>query len=258
MMRNILTITGKEFRGYFNGPTIYIVAGLFSTFLSFTFFMLLRHFSQKSTFFMMQTQGQGEGLNLHNEVMVGLISNINLILLILIPFLTVRLFAEEKKMRTFDLLLTSPITSAQIVIGKYLAGLFAVWLLISLSFIYPVGVSFFAEIQWGPLVSAYIGLFLIAAMYVAIGIFASSLTESVILAGFIAIILSLGLWFIAWSSIVVENPIWTSVLEHLSVSHHFGEFVKGSLQLVGLVFTLSIVAVYCFLTERVVESARWR
>lgn len=257
-MKKIFTIWSKEFKGYFHGPSFYIVGGLYTAFLSFSFFMLLKHFAKQTMFQMAQTQGRGEGVNLHGVVFVGLISNINLILLILVPFLTVRLLTEEKKMRTFDLLLTSPITSFQIVMGKYLAALSVVWSFCLISLVYPLSLLFFTQIQWGVLVSSYLGLMLIAAMYVAIGIFASSLTSSVILSGFISIILSLGLWFIAWTSVVVENPVLQTVFEHLSVSQHFGEFMKGSIAITGFVFSLSIVAIYVFLTERVVESMRWR
>lgn len=258
-MRNILTIAGKDFRGYFSGPAFYVIGGLFTTFLSFTYFMLLRNFAQRSFQMMqMQMRGMGDGMNLHNEVIVGHISNVNLVLLILIPFITVRLFAEEKKMRTLDLLLTSPVTATEIVVGKFLAAFGAVWMLILVSLVYPISTAFFAPMQWGSMFSAYAGLLLIGAMYVAVGVFSSSLTESVILAGFIAIILSLCLWFVSWGSVVVEDPNWTTILNHISVSNHFGQFVRGSIQLVGLTFCLSVIAIYCFLTQRVVESARWR
>ncbi len=257
-MNKVLTIWSKEFKGYFHGPSFYIVSGLYTAFLSFSFFMLLKHFAKQSMFYMAQTQGHGEGVNLHGVVFVGLISNINLILLILVPFLTVRLLTEEKKLRTFDLLLTSPITSMQIVLGKYLAALSVVWSFCLISLIYPASLLFFTKIQWGVLISSYMGLLMIAAIYVAIGLFASSLTSSVILSGFIALILSLGLWFIAWTSVVVEDATLQSIFEHLSVSQHFGEFMKGSIAITGFVFSLSVVAIYVFLTERVVESMRWR
>ena len=161
-------------------------------------------------------------------------------------------------MRTFDLLLTSPITSLEIVIGKYLAALTVGWGLSLLSLVYPLSLIKFTELQWGVMASSYVGLLLIVAMYVAIGVFASSLTQSVLLSGFIAIILSLGIWFVAWTSVILENPTLTAIFEHLSVAQHFGDFLKGSFQLAGVVFCLSVVALFCFLTERVVESARWR
>lgn len=257
-MKKILTIWMKELKGYIHGPSFYIVSALYTGFLSFSFFMLLRHFAKQSMFFMAQSQGRGEGINLHGVVFTGLISNINLVMLILVPFLTVRLLTEEKKFRTFDLLMTSPISSFQIVMGKLLAALTVVWGFCLISLVYPLSLMFFTEVQWGVLISSYMGLLLIVGMYVAIGLFASSLTQSVILSGFISIILSLGLWFVAWTSVVVEDATVKNIFEHLSVSQHFGDFLKGNVSVASFVFCLSVVAVYTFLTERVVESARWR
>lgn len=257
-MRSILTIASKDFRGYFSGAGFYVIAGLFTAFLSYTYLMQLDHFASRSAMQMYQMGGQGAGLNLHNEVIIGHISSLNLVLLFLIPFLTVRLFAEEKKMRTFDLLLTSPVTATEIVLGKYLAALGVVSALIVLSLLYPIATLYFTPIQWGPLASAYVGLFFVAGIYVAVGLFASSLTESVILAGFLAIILSLLLWFIAWGGSMAEDQLWQSVLKHLSMPTHFQDFLRGTIQTSSLVFSFSVIGIYTFLTQRVIESARWR
>lgn len=257
-MNKILTIWAKEFRTYFGGPGFFVITGIYLLFLSFTFFMLLKHFTEKSLRMMYMMQGQGGDLNLHREVFVGLIGNINLVLLFLVPFITVRLLAEEKKMRTFDLLLTSPITSVQIVLGKYLAALSVSWILCLLSVVYPLSIIKFTEIEWPLLASAYLGLLLVVAMYVAIGLFASSLTQSMILAGFIGIILSFGLWFVAWITVAFDDSTVTKIMEHLSVVQHFSKFTEGVVQVSGLVFSISVVAIFCFLAERVVESSRWR
>jgi ABC-2 type transport system permease protein len=257
-MTGALTIAKRDFKSYFSGPGFYIVAFLFTGFLSYTYTMVLQHFAQRSFQFMMQSQGRGSGLNLHTEVFVHHISNVNLVLLLFTPFLTVRLFSEEMKMRTFDLLLTSPVTATEIVIGKFLAGFGAAFSLVALSMVYPLATRAFTEIQWGPLASAYLGLIFLTAAYVSIGIFCSSLTDSMIVAGISAIILSLLLWFVAWSGVLVEDPNMQAILNHFSVSNHFGQFVRGSIELKSLVFHLSVITLYCFLTQRVVESARWR
>lgn len=257
-MKKTLTIWSKEFRTYFSGPGFYVITGIYMLFLSYTFLLQLKSFTERSIRMMYMAQGQGGGLNLHREVIVGLIGTVNLILLFLVPFLTVRLLAEEKRSRTFDLLLTSPITSLQIVAGKFLGALSVAWLLCLLSLVYPLSIVKFTEIQWGILASSYLGLLFVAAMYVAIGLFASSLTQSNILSGFIAIIMSFGLWFIAWSSQAIEDPTLSAVFDHLSLAQHFAKFSEGSLQVSSIVFSLSVVTVFCFLAERVVESARWR
>jgi len=262
-MRGIITIMKKDLRVYFSGPSFYVIAALFTGLLSYTYYAILSRFHEQSMFMMMQTRGQGGGLNLHNQVFLQHISNLNLILLFFTPFLTVRLFAEEKKLRTFDLLLTSPVTATQIVLGKYLAGALTVFLLIFISALYPVSTSLFADVQWGLLGGAYLGLVLLSLAYVSVGVFCSSLTDSVVVAGIMSIILSLLLWFVAWSSVIAEGVEFygvdmKAVFEHISVATHFSEMVQGKIQSAGIVFFGSIVVLYCFLTQRVVESARWR
>lgn len=257
-MTGIMTIAKRDFKSYFSGPTFYIVAFLFCAFLSVGYYVLLTQFAQSSLQYMKQMQGRGEGLNLHSQVMVGHISYVHLVLFFFIPFLTVRLFAEEKKHRSFDLLMTSPVSSTEIIIGKFMAGMGATLVLILLSLFYPVATSLFSEIQWGPLASAYLGLFLLVSAYVAVGLFCSSLTDSVIVAGITSIVFSLMLWFVAWGSAMAENPTAQTILNHMAVTYHFSNLVKGSVETSGIIFHLSVVTLYCFLTQRVVESHRWR
>lgn len=256
-MRAILTIWGREIRTYLKSPSFYVIIGMFLSFMSMTWILLLNHFTGRVARMGFAGGGQ-QGLNLHREVFVGLLGNVNLILLILIPIMTARLLAEEKKLRTFDLLLTSPISSTQIVIGKFLGGLSIAWILCLMSLIYPLSVMKFTEIQWGILMTSYLGLLLVVGMYVAIGLFASSLTDSILLAGFIAIIFSLGLWFVSWGSATAEGPLAIKFFDHVSVVQHFEKMTQGSMQIASFAFMLSVILLFCFLSERVVESARWR
>jgi ABC-2 type transport system permease protein len=255
-MSGMLTIAWRDFKAYFSGATFYFVTGLFSFFLGVGYYVLLRTFAERSAQY--QRQGQSSGLNLHSEVIVGHISYVHLVLFFFIPFLTVRLFAEEKRVRSFDLLMTSPVTSTQIALGKFLAGLSATLLLVMVSFYFPLVTAPFAQVQWGPLLSAYLGLTLLVTVYVAVGVFCSSLTDSVIIAGITSIIFSLMLWFVAWGSSMAESPFAQAVLNHMAVTHHFANLAKGSIEFSGILFHLSVVALYCFLTQRVVESHRWR
>lgn len=202
--------------------------------------------------------GADGGLNLHLTVFLYHISQINLLFIFMIPALTMRLLAEEKKLRTYDLLLTSPITSTQIVVGKFLAGFGAVAFLTSISFLYPLFTATFAGVQFGPLLVAYLGVLLVSAAYVAVGLFASSLTESVVLSVCMGLIFNLSLWFISQGVDFSNDPMFMSVMEHLSVGNHFMNFVKGSLKLSSSVFLLSVIGFFVFLTQRVVEASRWR
>jgi ABC-2 type transport system permease protein len=257
-MRKLWTIATKDFRGYLSSPAFYIVAALFTVFLGFTFAMLLEHFNQRSMHFIIPGQNRGEGLNLHNEVFVGLISAMNLAFIFLVPVLAVRQLTEEKKTKAFDLLLTSPVTAWQIAIGKYLAAYMAVCLLIGMSFLYPLGLSLVMEIQWSSLASAYIGLFLLSGVYVGVGLFAASLTESFFAAYGIAFLLVLGSWFVAWVRVIIDDAFWGQIMNYVSIGQHFEEFGKGQISLGAIAFFLSLIMFFIFLSDRVIESSRWR
>ncbi len=257
-MKGAMTIFAKDLKGYFTGPAFYIISFLFTGYLSYTYYVILRHFAQRSMFFMMQNHGQGEGLNLHQEVVVHHISNVNLVLLFLMPFLAVRLFTEEKKMHTMDLLLTSPVTATQIVVGKFLAAIGVAWTLVAVSALYPLSTSLFAQMEWGTFLSSYGGLLLLAACYAAVAVLCSSLTDSVLLAGILAIITTLMLWFVGWMNAISEDTTMQAIINQMSVSTHFGNMVKGSLQLSSFIYFGSVLFLFGFLTQRVVESARWR
>jgi len=208
--------------------------------------------------YMAQMQGRGDGLNLHQEVMVGLVSWLHLFLIFIIPILAMRQFTEEKKMRTFDLLLTMPISATEIVVGKFLSTFLTVIFLVGICLIYPLAISRVAEIEWNVLLSSFLGIILLGGIYVAIGIFASSLTDSMIAAFGLSFVLSLSLWFVSWGAMAVEDSQLTVIINHMAVANHFQEMIRGNVQLSGIIFCLSLIFLFCFLTQRVVESARWR
>ncbi len=257
-----IAVAGKDLRSLFFSPLFYVIAALCSAIWSVMYLIGLQQFEANTRMMMfqqMQRGGQGEGgPNIHYEVFARHISLTNFIMILAVAALTMRLFAEEKKQRTMDLLMTSPLTATQIVGGKFLAGLLAAWALIAISFLYPASVGFVAEFDWGPLLSSYLGLLLLTAGYVAVGAFASSLTESAVLAVVMSLIFSVSIWFVGAGSEVAENAFWRSVFEHLSVGTHFVSFLKGSVGIASTVYFLSLAFLCCFLTQRVVESSRWR
>ena len=251
-MRNILVIAKKDLKTLFSSSIFYVVCTFCTILWGIIFATKFLMFSQN---FM---AGQETNHNIHGEVFLTHISSVNLLFILLVPALTMRLLAEEKKQRTIDLLLTSPLTSTQIVLGKYLAGLGGVLFLIALSFLYPIMTAFMAEIQWGPLLSTYLGLILISGIYVAIGLFASSLTESVVLSVVMGLIFNLLFWFIGMTAERTEIPYVTSIIEYLSVGQHFMAFAAGSIKLNAAIFFLSCAGFFVFLAQRVVEFFRWR
>lgn len=253
-MKKTLIIAGKEYKSYFTGPVAYVVTGLFVFLMSWMFFQILAAFAQRSPLMMMQ----GRGMSLNDYVFSPHFGNVNVVLLIMIPALTMRLFAEEKKNRTMDLLMTSPLTATEIVVGKYFAGLFVVWTILATLAIYPLVTLLFSNYDKGPILTAFLGLGLLSGVYVAIGVFASSLTENVIIAYFVAFVLSLFFWVIGWASASMEGATSQSIFNYLSIVSHFGDFTKGMIDVSAIIYYLSLIFFFCFLTHRVVESARWR
>jgi ABC-2 type transport system permease protein len=207
---------------------------------------------------MMQGRGENAGASLHFEVFAKHISLVNFIMILATAALTMRLLAEEKKNRTYDLLMTSPVNATQIVLGKLLAGIGAAWALVFVSALYPISLRAFAAFDWGPLFAAYLGLLLVTASYVAVGLFASSLTESAVLAVVMSLIFSVAIWFVGAGAEASDNHVISKIFEHLSVGTHFVAFIRGGIGTASLVFFASLVFLCAFLTQRVVESSRWR
>lgn len=254
-MRKAFVIAKKEYRSYLTGPMAYTILGITTFVISWMFFQMLAKFSRDAAFSMYGGRG---GPSLNDYVFAGLFSNANVILLILVPAFTMRLFAEEKKNRTMDLLMTSSLTATEIVLGKFLGGLCIVWTIVAFLGVYPLVISFFANFDKGPVLTGLLGVFFMTGVYVAVGLFASSLTENAIIAYILALMMSLFLWVIGWASGSADGPTAQAVFNHLSVVTHFMNFIKGVVDSSSVVYYFTLMFFFCFLTHRVVESARWR
>jgi len=206
----------------------------------------------------MASMGGPSGMNINYQLFLQHISNVHLIFIFAIPAVTMRLLSEEKKQRTYDLLLTSPITATDIAVGKFLAGYGAVAVLILLSFVYPMATAALAEFSWPTLLAAYLGILLVSGFYVAVGVFASSLTESAMLSVVLGVLFNLTIWFLGVAQESVDSSLWNSVLSYISIGQQFFNFIKGTIRLSSVLFFLSSITFFVFLCQRVVESARWR
>lgn len=255
-MRGAWVIAGKDLRNVFLSPLFYIVAGMCSVIWWVFFWQSLAMFIKQSQISAMQ--GKAEGLPLHFYVVWGHFSIVNLIMIFAVAALTMRLFTEEKRNRTFDLLLTAPVTSTEIVVGKLIAGVATAWALLLVASLYPLSLAAYGSMQWGPLASSMLGIMLLCAAYVAVGIFASSITQSAVIAVILALIFNVSLWFLGAVAEGTTDPATRSLFEHLSVGEHFQSFMKGNPSLTGLVYFLSLIFMFSFLTRQVVESTRWR
>jgi ABC-2 type transport system permease protein len=255
-MRAILTLAGRDLKNLLRSPMFYVIAGLCTLLWSYSFMRNLLDFADQSRMYMQP--GMEAGMNIQRSVFLQHISQINLLFIFVVPALTMRLIAEEKKTRTYDLLLTAPISATQIAVAKFLAGWGAIGVLTGISFLYPLGTRLVADYAMGPLLSAYLGVTLVAASYVAVGIFASSLTESIVLSVVMALIFNVMLWFISQGAAGIGNPIISGVMDYLSMGQHFLNFILGVIKLKSLTFFASVIGLFIFLTQRVVESSRWR
>lgn len=253
--KQVRVITSRDFYHLVLTPLFFMFSGLSCIFLSYVFPRDLFRFA--STYMRPSFGGMDQPRNIHFDVFVSHISYINLILLFCVPILAMKLIAEEKKNRSFDLLMTSPISSLQIVVGKYLALLGVLFIFLVVTSLYPLSTAFFTDIPFGPLLTSYTGLFLLAAVYASVGLFTSSLTNSLFLSVFIGVILNIALWFISQGQ-DFASPVMTSVMEYLSVAQHLTSFVKGSLTITSFTFFSSCVLLFLFLVYKVIEFGRWR
>lgn len=257
-MNSTYVIFKKELASFYKSPLFYFLAFMMTILLSILFSISLDKFAQTASNAMLQFGMQPQLLNIHYSVFLPHLSIINLIFIFLIPALTMRLISEEKKMKTFDLLLTSPITSVAIVLGKYFATLFVIVGLILISFLYPLISRNVFEFSWAPTLVAGLGIFLVAAVYTSMNLFASSLTDNSLVSFVLSIVFNLSIWFVGALNESFDEPAIKKVLEHISLNNHLAGLIEGTIRTNGLIFFFSIIVLFCFLTERVVESSRWR
>ncbi len=249
-MKTIFCIFKKELRSIIGSPFYYVIGLLFATFLSINYIRSLAQFQTMSM--------QGAGLNIHSGLFIPHLNSIYLIFLVVIPLLTMRLFAEEKRNHTFDLLLTAPITSSQIVIGKFLASWLSVLILLAIGLLYPLMTASVASFDWGPMWGSYLGMFWLAGVNVSIGMFASTLTASSVVCAFLGFLLILALMLLGSGAGQMADPFWSSLLDQLSLVTHLQSFFQGLFEIKGFVFMISCILLFSFMAIRMVESSRWR
>jgi len=257
-MKSIFLIAGKEIRSLFVSPIAYVVLTGFLLLGGWFFFNLLFRFTYLLTLYTSFQNLQGlQSLNLNEQVIAPLLHNLTIVLVIMIPIITMRTFAEEKKNGTYELLLTSPLTVTQLVLGKFLGSLFFVLVMILLTGIYPAILLRYGNPELGILASGYLGLFLLAIVFVSVGLLTSSLTENQIVAAITCFVILLLLYVLSWPSETAGATLG-NVLKYLSVIEHFSEMVKGIIDTKNLVYFLSLILLSLFLTHRSVEASRWR
>lgn len=253
-MRNLLAIAGKELRSYFASPIAYVVIGFFILLYGYFFALILQIFVQSS----LQVDPTSAGPQNINEMVIRpLMQNATVILLFVMPSITMRTYAEEKRTGTIELLLTSPLTDTQIILGKFL-GAFALYTAMLATTLIHMGILFwYGDPEWKPIATGYLGLLMMGGAFISAGLFVSSLTKNQIVAGVVTFAVLLFFWIISWIS-NFSSPVVGEIASYLSLVDHGEDFWRGIIDTTHVVYYLSFIVFGLFLTVRSVDSERWR
>lgn len=252
-MTNVLAIAHKELKAYFASPIAYVVIGLFALLFGYFFYALLAFFDQQSR----QMMGFGGAVNINEQMIGPLFLNASVVLLFVLPMITMRTYAEEKRSGTMELLLTAPITDFQIIMGKFVGamGLYAAMLGITL--VHVAMLFAYGEPEWWPVATGYLGMLLMGGCFISLGLFISSLTRNQIVAAVVTFAVFLLLWIINWVA-PYTGPTTQQVLNYLAITEHLHDFTRGILDTRHLVYYVSFIAFGLFLTARAVDVERWK
>ncbi len=252
-MRNILTICRRELNAYFASPIAYLLLTMFAVIFGYFFWVAVGFFSMAS----LQSQMRGFPVDLNEMVIRPLLMNASVIGLFLIPMISMRLFAEEKRAGTIELLLTSPVRDIEIVLGKWLSAVLMYATLLLISMVNFVFLFIHGQPDWRPLLAGYLGLLLQGGSLLALGLFISTLTRNQIIAGGATFGVCLLLWVFEWAG-ASDQTTTTQVMSYLSVVSHFEPFAKGVIDSKDAIYFLSLIFFGLFLSSRSLESLRWR
>ncbi|MXZ92637.1 MAG: ABC transporter permease subunit [Chloroflexi bacterium] len=237
-MRTIRAVALKEIQIYFSSPVAYIVALIFMALSGFFFVRDL-------------------GNPFPEASLSNFFQGATLVLTLLAPALTMRLLAEEQKMGTIELLLTSPVRDWEVILGKYLSSFVFLLFLLALTSYYVVLLLVFATPDPGPIYSGYLGLVLYGMAALSVGVLTSTLTSNQIIAAVVSFGILVALYATALISEVVTGT-WASIFNQLGFTGHFNDFVSGIIDSAHIVYFLTVTALFLFLSIRALESRRWR
>jgi len=254
-MRNVWTIFVKELKSYFASPIAYGLMAFFALISGYFFFVYVAGFVQRG--FESQMMGRSMPMDVNEWVVRPMLMNVSVIGLFIIPMITMRLFAEEKRSGTIELLVTSPVRDIEIILGKWFAAVVLYACILGIAALNLAILFFYGKPDVKPLLVGLLGLLLQGACLLAIGTFISTTTRNQIIAGTATFGISLLLWILDWVSSFESAP-WAKVISYLSVVTHFEPFAKGVIDSKDVIFYVSMIFFGLFLTARSMESLRWR
>ncbi|MFC1554105.1 ABC transporter permease [candidate division KSB1 bacterium] len=260
-MSNVLAIYKREIKSFFVSPIAYGVIAGFLVMSGFFFYITLTQFldvTYRSTMEAQAAQQLPPPLNVNVMVIPSLFTYFAMIILLMNSLITMKLFAEEKKMMTIELLFTSPITSLQTVLGKFFAGftLFMIMLLPTIS--YFLIMDIYGDPELTPIFTGYIGLILLGGVFIAIGIMASSLTENQLVSVAISLSISVLFWISSWPVNLMGTSFLSSIFNYLSLQNHLIDFIGGIINTRDIIYFVSLIVFAIYITYRSLESMRWR
>ena len=262
-MRNTLAIAGKEVRTYLTTWVAYVLSGAFMFLTALVFVLLVDDYRNRMLMAEQQAQWALERFNLTDMVMGPVFGNTSVFFLIMLPMLTMGLLAEERKSKTLELLMTAPVRPFEIVLGKYLGVLVVMSAMLAMTALFPLLLELFggaegtSALDWGTIGASYLGLFLMGAGMLAVGMLASAATESQVVAVVVSFAVLIFFWFIGFTA-QGEQGFWPKVAQHVALTSHLQDFLRGVIKLSDVAYYLSLAFAGLFLTHRVVEAQRWR
>src|SRR5262245_20913585 len=256
-MGNVIAIAQKELKSYFASPIAYIVIGLWALLYGYFFIAILSFFVRQSMQ-MGQFGMQGpQAMNVNQQLIKPLLQNVTILILFLMPMVTMRTYAEEKRSGTIELLLTSPLTDFQIIMGKFFGALALYAVMLAVTGLHIALLFVYGRPEIRPILTAYLGLLLLGGCFISVGLLISSLTKNQIVAGMVTFAVFLLLWIITWIG-SFSGPTVDKLTQYLSIIDHWDDFGKGILDTSHIIYYVSFITFGLFLTAKSVETERWR
>ncbi len=255
-MRGTFTIYKKELKSYLYSPIAYVLVGVFLLLSGFFFYNLMWWFNSQSLT-MARNPYYAKQLNINRFVFEPFFHNASIVLLLILPLLTMKLFSEERKSGTEELLFTSPVGNGEIVYGKFLASTTVLLIMLAGMGILSIFPFLYSKPEVYPVVVGFLGIFLMGIAFISVGVFTSSLTENQVVSASLGFGVLLLLWVLSWIAEASGEPI-REILRYVSFFEHFKEMPKGVLNITDVVYYLSFTYFMLFLTTSYLEARRWR
>ncbi|HAK54372.1 MAG: ABC transporter permease [Vicinamibacterales bacterium] len=256
-MRNALAIAQREIASYFASPIAYVLIGFFALLFGYFYSAILAFFLRQSLQVGQFGFGGPTTINVNQDLIRPLMINATVILLFVLPMVTMRSYSEEKRSGTIELLLTSPLSDLQIIMGKFLGAMALYSIMLAITLVHIGMLFMYGEPEWLPVATGYLGLLLLGGCFVSVGLLISSMTKNQVVSGMATFAVFLMLWVINWMA-DTAGPVTQAVLNYLSITEHFDDFSRGVLDTKHIVYYLSFIAFGLFLTAKSVDSERWR